>query len=149
MCHTTSQWIEALPLVLLGIRSAWKENIKMSSAELVYGEPLHLPGQFLSPQDDFTTSDITQYASRLQGHIKKLTPKPASWHSSSPFYVPRNLQSSTHVFLRQDHVRASLEPPYAGPYMVVDRQAKYFAIDIKGKKVTVSVDRLNPAYIAK
>ena len=40
-------WYEALPWVLLGIRSAMKEDLSSSSAEYVYGEPLAVPGQFL------------------------------------------------------------------------------------------------------
>jgi cleavage and polyadenylation specificity factor subunit 1 len=35
MCHADEQWAKALLLVLLGIRSAWKEDLKASSAELV------------------------------------------------------------------------------------------------------------------
>lgn len=149
MCHTTLQWTEALPLVLLGMRSAWKEDLQTSAAELVYGEPLCLPGQFLSPSDDFSSDDITQYANRLRAHIQKLTPKPAAWHSSSPFYVPRDLQTTSHVFLRQDRVRASLEPPYVGPYSIIKREPKFFTLDVSGKRTNVSIDRLKPAYMAK
>jgi transposase InsO family protein len=35
MCHTDQQWTEALPLVLLGIRTAFKEDLQASVAELV------------------------------------------------------------------------------------------------------------------
>ena len=41
-----TQWIEALPLVLLGIRSSLKEDLHASTSELVYGTTLHLPGRF-------------------------------------------------------------------------------------------------------
>ncbi|GFX28201.1 integrase catalytic domain-containing protein [Trichonephila clavipes] len=37
MCHTDSFWFEALPVVLLGIRSVFKEDFQSSSAKLVYG----------------------------------------------------------------------------------------------------------------
>ena len=39
MCHADEQWTEALPLVLLGIRTAYKEDLQSSTAELVYSEP--------------------------------------------------------------------------------------------------------------
>lgn len=149
MCHASSQWTEALPLVLLGMRSSWKEDLRSSPAELVYGEPLCLPGQFFSPKDDFTSSDITQYATRLQSHMAKLTPRPTSWHTSSPFYVPRDLQSTSHVFLRQDRLRGALEPPYTGPYKVIQRHPKFFNIDIQGKNINVSINRLKPAYMMR
>lgn len=151
MCHSsTSTWTEALPLILLGIRSALKEDLQTTPAELVYGETLRLPGQFLSPQDDFNVADITEYATRLRSHMANLTPRPASWHSSaSPFYIPKSLETCSHVFLRIDRVRHSLEPPYEGPYKVIKRQAKFYTVDIKGKQNTVSIDRLKPAYILR
>ncbi|GFR09961.1 uncharacterized protein TNCT_692641 [Trichonephila clavata] len=49
VCHTDSSWLLALPVVLLGIRSVFKKDLQSSSAELVYGEPLRLPGEFISP----------------------------------------------------------------------------------------------------
>lgn len=154
MCNincSSSQWTESLPLVLLGMRSSWKDDLQASPAELVYGEPLLLPGQFLSPKDDYTTTDVTLYATRLRSHMAKLTPKPTSWHTptSSPFYIPRDLTDSSHVFLRLDRLRGSLEPPYAGPFKVIERTPKYFTLDVKNKKVNVSIDRLKPAYMAR
>ncbi|XP_026331379.1 uncharacterized protein LOC113238759 [Hyposmocoma kahamanoa] len=149
MCHTTTSWTEALPLVLMGMRSSWKEDIDSTPAELVYGETIRLPGQFLSSNDDFTTSDITQYATRLRSYMSQITPKPTSWHTTSPFYVPRDLSTCSHVFLRQDHVRRPLEPPYDGPFKVIARHPKYFTINVRGKPNKVSIDRLKPAYIMK
>ncbi|XP_052756536.1 uncharacterized protein LOC128201969 [Galleria mellonella] len=133
------------------MRSSYKEDLQTSPAELVYGEPIHLPGQFLSPKDDYTTSDVTEYANRLCSQMTKLTPRPTSWHTStsSPFYIPRDLSTSSHVFLRQDRVRSSLEAPYVGPFKVLNRQPKYFTLDLQGKKTNVTIDRLKPAYIMK
>jgi cleavage and polyadenylation specificity factor subunit 1 len=37
MCHADQQWAEALPLVLLGTRTAFKEDLQPSLAEFVYG----------------------------------------------------------------------------------------------------------------
>lgn len=59
VCHAYEQWAEALPLVLTGIRSAFKEDLKVSSVELMYGSPLRLQGEFFAPTPaectDFTT----------------------------------------------------------------------------------------------
>jgi hypothetical protein len=49
-------WLSQLPWVLLGLRAAPKEDCGLSSAEMVYGEPIVLPGQFLNtspPAADF------------------------------------------------------------------------------------------------
>lgn len=34
-CHETAEWTKALPVVLLGLRNAVKEDIKTSAAELI------------------------------------------------------------------------------------------------------------------
>ncbi|GBN77053.1 Retrovirus-related Pol polyprotein from transposon 412 [Araneus ventricosus] len=63
------------------------------------------------------------------------------------FEKPKDLHTCTHVFIRIDRVRKSLEPPYDGPFPVVKRHDKYFTVTIKGKDITISIDRLKPAYL--
>jgi transposase InsO family protein len=54
---TAADWPQHLPWVLLGLRVAPREDSGVSAAELVYGAPLQVPGQFLSaaepPPADF------------------------------------------------------------------------------------------------
>ena len=45
---TDANWMDALPWVLLGIRTAPKEDLNTSSAELVYGAPLTVLGEFVA-----------------------------------------------------------------------------------------------------
>ena len=48
VCKHSSNWVASLPLVLLGIRTAPKEDLHCSIAELVYGTTLRIPGEFFS-----------------------------------------------------------------------------------------------------
>jgi cleavage and polyadenylation specificity factor subunit 1 len=48
ICHTDQRWTEALPLVLLRIHMSFKEDLQASVTELVYGEPLRIPGKLLT-----------------------------------------------------------------------------------------------------
>ena len=41
-----TNWVDMLPMVLLGIRTSLKQDLKGSTAELVYGTKLRLPGNF-------------------------------------------------------------------------------------------------------
>jgi hypothetical protein len=146
-CHTSTQWTEALPLVLLGIRSAWKEDLQSSAAELVYGEPLRLPGQFFTPSDE--PVDVTDFTSRLRNHMSKLAPQPTAWHTNRLFYLPKDLQTSSHVFLRQGPARRPLQAAYTGPHRVLRRRDKAYDIEVSGKEITVTIDRLKPAYVLR
>lgn len=146
-CHANDNWVEALPLVLLGIRAAYKEDIQASSSELLYGQPLRLPADFFNPQSDETV-DTTDFMSRLHVLARKLKPSPASHHSNSlKTFIFKDLSTASHVFLRDDTVGGSLKPAYSGPFAVVTRGDKVFKIIVKGKPVTVSIDRIKPAYM--
>ncbi|GFU42307.1 vitamin D 25-hydroxylase [Trichonephila clavipes] len=57
------------------------------------------------------------------------------------------MHNSTHVFIRVDRVKKSLESPYEGPFPVAKRYDRYFTVKIKGKNINVSVNRLKLAYL--
>jgi hypothetical protein len=126
ICHSDS-WTESLPLVLLGIRSAFKEDLQTSSAELVFGEPLRLPGYFFSPSSKGTT-DVTDFSARLRSIVQNLQPVPTSWHGRKKSFVFKDLATASHVFLRDDTVRGSLQAAYTGPYLILKKEQKVYKI---------------------
>ena len=146
MCHADEHWAEALPLVLLGIRSAWKEDLKASSAELVYSSPLRLPREFFAPYPSECTN-VTEFASRLKVHIGKLRPIPASQHAAPSTFIFKGLAPASHVFLRHGAYRGAFQAPYVGPYRVLHRGDKTYTIEVQGAAKTVSIYRLKPAYV--
>ncbi|KAJ2948691.1 hypothetical protein O0L34_g7947 [Tuta absoluta] len=149
VCHGDGNWVDSLPLVLLGIRSAFKEDLHTTSAELVYGEPLRLPGELFDSEAGITP-DLTEFTSRLRSIVQSLKPTPASRHCGvRPTFMFKDLTTCTHVFLRDCTVGGALKPAYSGPYEILQRDDKVFAILVNGKKVTVSIDRVKPAYILR
>ena len=138
-------WAESLPLVLLGIRTAVKEDLQCSVAELVYGTTLRLPGEFFSPASCLQVD--SDYVGKLKYYMSKLRATPPRVHRSRRTYVSDSLNSASHVFIRQDTVRGSLQRPYEGPFKVLQRTAKYFVVDVNGRSDTVSIDRLKPAFM--
>lgn len=145
-CHADARWTESLPLVLLGIRSAFKDDLQSSSAELLYGEPLRLPGEFFNPSDKHYTTDITDFSARIRSFAEKLRPVPTRHHSAKRIFIYKDLATCSHVFLREEVLRGSLQPAYTGPHEVLKRNPKHYKIKVKGKDLTVSIDRLKPAY---
>lgn len=51
-CRQTSTWTDELPAVLLSHRATIKEDIGATPAEMLYGEPIRLPGEFLEEHPD-------------------------------------------------------------------------------------------------
>ena len=64
-----SNWIADLPIVLLGIRATLKEDLSCTSAEMVYGTTLRLPGDSFSTP---TIEDPTSFVSRLRSSMQHL-----------------------------------------------------------------------------
>lgn len=147
MAHDAARWTDVLPNVLLGIRAAWKEDLRCSSAELVYGETLRLPGEFFRSKTQNTKIPPVDFVDELKNHIQQVKPTPATRHGSKTSFVHKDLADSEYVFLRKDGVRSSLEPPYTGPYKVISRTHKTITIQHTRAPVTVTIDRVKPAYV--
>ncbi|XP_054713543.1 uncharacterized protein LOC129223004 [Uloborus diversus] len=143
MCYK-SDWFEALPLVLLGLRSTLREDLGASAAQLTYGSTLRLPGQLY---EEKTLSNMPDYVARLQRLISSLSPSTPVRHGQQQIYIPKDLQNCTHVFVRLDAVKKSLQPPYEGPYEVLKRMDKNFLISVNDKEKIVHIDRLKPAFL--
>ena len=147
MCHQEVSWTKTLPTILCGLRNAFKEDIQATPAEMVFGQTLRLPGEFMG--DPATIPEAgSDFLKDLREQFRRLSPAEPSRHGVGKIFVHKNLKECQLVFLRRDAVRVGLQPPYDGPYAVIDRNDKVFIIRIDGKEVAVSIDRLKPAYTA-
>jgi len=48
--YITDNW-EILPTIFLGLRTCYKEDLKSSLAEMLYGSTLRIPGEFFFEED--------------------------------------------------------------------------------------------------
>ena len=142
-----TQWIDTLPLVLLGIHSCLKEDLRCTTAELVYGTTLRLPGEFIDTKRTDTLPDSHAYLSRLRHTMQQLRPISTSHHTHRTPHVSKDLSSCTHVFIHHDALHKSLQPPYDGPFEVVKRSAKFYTVLVNGQRQNISLDRLKPAHL--
>ena len=146
-CHAqgdAQHWIERLPLIMLHIRSALRDDATVSPAMAMYGTPLTLPGDMIHPPA-CRPMDVTSYTQQLMSYMQALAPaKSRSYPSSS--YVDKTLLSATHVFVRNEAKRG-LQPNYRGPFKVIARRPKYFKVDLPKGVDTVSIDRLKAAHL--
>ena len=120
---TGPNWIDELPLVLLGIRTAPKKDLECSSAELVYGDPLTAPIDFLPRSQE--SQEAWRFIPRLRETVRGLAPRPSVLHGTRPSSVPATLATSEYVFIRRYFQRPPLTPSYEGPYKVLAHGDKF------------------------
>ena len=148
--ENVSTWFDALPLILLHLRTTLKPILGCSPAQLVYGTTLRIPGEFLHTSPTVTSTPV--YVQELQLLMQALQPPSVDHHlstASSTGYVPSALQQASHVFVRHDAVRKPLQPPYDGPYAVLERTTHHFTVNINNRPQVINIQRLKPAIVAE
>lgn len=144
-CHKAT-WTEALPVVLLGLRSVCREDFPYSPAEAIFGQTLRLPGEFFDETAPDTAIPLPKYIDQLKTAFKHFRPAPFHHKTSRNFFIHPKLENAEKVYLRTDRVKRPLEVSYTGPFTVLKRNSKVFTLDVNGRPYTVSIDRLKPAF---
>ncbi|GBN62834.1 hypothetical protein AVEN_228702-1 [Araneus ventricosus] len=108
MAHLPENWPDTLPLPLLDIRYSFKQH-----SELVYGTTLKLQGELFSNTPVATSTP--SFLQMLRQHVRSFRPVSTTHHGSSAAFISDDLITASHVFLRIDRVRKSLEPPHPVP----------------------------------
>ena len=130
-------WIDQLPWVMLGIRTAPKEDLDTSSAELVYGAPITVPGDFVpGPDPNTNTPEILK---NLREKVGQLRPVPPSTHKKATSFVPQDISKAKYVFIRHDGHQRPPQAPYTEPYIVLETGDKVFKIQVGNKEDSISI----------
>ncbi|KAJ2937341.1 hypothetical protein O0L34_g19224 [Tuta absoluta] len=139
-----NNWTEKLPVVLLGLRTAIRTDNNMSPTLLLYGSQVRVPSDFFIPSK--LNDNDAEFVRKLTSYMALMQPiqRPAQERQS---FIHKDLNKSTHVFVRNDAVRAPLIPPYDGPYEVIQRYEKSYKIQLPSRTTIISMDRLKPVYI--
>ena len=145
-----SSWLDSLHVVLMGIRAIPNES-GYSPYTALTGSDLLIPPILANSSEIKEFS--TEYVRKLVNEMSQIDFQSLSTgrhHVSSKSYIPSELNDCSHVWLRIDRIRRPLEAPYSGPFLVVKRSEKFFVIkSSRDKEITVSIDRLKPAFIKK
>ena len=142
MAHESpNTWTITLPAVLLGVRSAVKERLGRSAAEMIYGTTLRLPGEFTKQYTVDANTDLENYSDKLRVAMSRLRLCPPRDRQQHNIFQFKEIATCTHVFLRRIAIAPPLTAPYDGPYKVVARSGRVMKILVIGKVETVS---LNP-----
>ena len=125
------EWLEHLPWVLLGLRTAPKEEANVSAAEAALGSPLQLPGQPL-PVDRPNVQEGGRpgIPSTVKRSYAEVAAGPPSWPGEGDL-----------VYVRDGQPRGPLAPTYSGPYRVLEQKGKALRILVGEKEDWVAVER--------
>ncbi|XP_066947134.1 uncharacterized protein [Macrobrachium rosenbergii] len=85
-------WYLQLPWVLLGLQTTPKESLDLSAAEMVYGDPLMIPGEFFPVNN--TSPDII----RLQTIVGKFASDCPPYKPDDKTFIPKDLHTATRVY---------------------------------------------------
>lgn len=143
--HLTDNWTDTLPAILLGLRASIILEIDVSPADIVFGQGLRLPSDFFDTSA--VTTDIPTFVAKLRQNMQNIQPILQRHHSKQKIFVHKDLQTTSHVFLRHDAIRKSIHPVYDGPFKVLKRSEKSFLILTPRGQQEVSIDRLKPAFL--
>lgn len=142
-----SDWLDSIPIVLLGLRCMPLEN-GISPFTAVTGRTLLSPKIMLdkdASSRQFRQEFVQQLATRMR-ELDFSSFAAGTTHSSPMSYIPPGLSDCTHVWVRIDRIRRPLESPYFGPLPVIARQTKFYTVRLPdGREDNVSIDRLKPA----
>jgi len=136
------------------LRTSIKEDIKATVAELVYGIILRLPAKYFLNED--FTSEPQIFLSHFREHMRNVRSMcygivvswPTAHHNKKRTFAHGTLYTCTHVFVRVDRIKNSLESPYEGLYPVSERIIdRIFKIIINEKAINISMDRLKTTFI--
>lgn len=119
-CQESKNWLQALPVVLLGLQTSIKEDIKATAAEMTYGTSLRLPAEYFHSED--TTPDPQIFIERFREQMRNVRSAPAAHHRKRSAFTHKMLYTCTHVFVRVDKIKGPLESPYEGPYPVIETE---------------------------
>jgi len=136
-----NDWPDHLPWVLLGLRAAPKEDSAISSAEMVLGDPLVLPGQPPIAVEPPPPSQRSYRDALMEGPTRHVPTRPLPPAHTG---LPAALAACTSVYVRRGGTLPPFAPLYAGPYAVLERGEKVFRLQVGDREEAVSVDRLKP-----
>jgi len=145
-----NHWYDQLPWALMALRNSPKEDLAdFSPTDLVFGQPIRMPGEFFNVYESDTSVDTNTFMNKF-GNFNHLMSYMQPRRTTRSSYVDKVLfqPETTHVYVRVDSHRPPLCPPYKGPYRILRRYDKYFEIDLRTHMDRVSIDRLKAAHLS-
>ncbi|KAJ8724127.1 hypothetical protein PYW07_008107 [Mythimna separata] len=149
-CLDNKLWLHELPIILLGLRTAIKIDLGYSPSQFLYGSSIRLPGDLFQskPTSNINDREFIKQLTQSLSSVPNLSFSSSHSNTNNNVFIHKDLSACSHVFIRNE-ARRALVPPYEGPFKVLSRHNKFYTLDRNGKQITVSLDRLKPAYLLR
>ena len=131
-------WIEELPWVLLGIRTPPKKDLGLPTAEMVYGSPLTVSGDFIP---DGQPRPASQELQQQRQRVGDLRPIPTTAHGKEQIRtnVPQSLKQAKFVFLDGTLEKVHSKHPMIAPLRLLNDQQ---SISLSGLVLNWTISQL-------
>ena len=141
-------WTFYVGTVVLSINTMFKPELGCSSAELVYFQSLRLPGDFFlaNPSEEPFPESLIGEMKRFAANIH---PAPTRVKQAKRVYMPRELKTCSHIFVKLDPIKPNLTPAYAGPYFVISHTDKTFKVLKNDRILKLAVNNVKPCFELK
>ena len=141
------QWVFQVPLITLMLNNQITDKNLHTPYQKTFDKTCRVPGVILADENlDINLGDKeVQIFCELMSHHHRQ----ARLLDNSRCQMDDNLFQSKYVWVRKEGFKPSLAPIYEGPYVVTQRNKKYFLISGWEGEQKVSVDRLKTAYLSK
>ena len=138
------QWINQIPLITLMLNNQVTDINSFTPYQKTFGKTGRIPGVIITnDRDDLVENKDIDIFCELMSHHNRY----ARALNSKGCHMDKNLSKAKYIWLRIEGLRPSLSPIYEGPYLVLQRNSKYFTILCWEGERKVSVDRIKVAYV--
>ena len=141
-------WVDRLTLIMLSLHIVQHDDGQSSIAEIVYGSNLTLPADLITPSSENVEHNTLDNSHRLKEHMQNVRPIITHHNTAAGknYHRDPKLNTCTKVFLRKIN-KTGLQDNYLGPFDVVARSEKCFAVRLSnGKVANVTVERVKPCF---
>ena len=125
----------------------FKEDLQGSSAELLFGQCLRLPGDLISPTHENQNASSSDIINSMRAFTESLHPTSTRVEQKKSNFLPKTLNDCTHIFIKDDPIHPNLCHAYSGLYLVINRNNDVFKVIKRGKLISVGINNVKPGFI--
>ena len=98
-------WTFHLGAIVLSLNTMYRNELECSPSDLMFFQPLRLPGDFFAETPSTTTSFAPELLVQMQQFAASLKPIPTRVAQHRPTHLPTELKTCSSVFVKVDPLK--------------------------------------------